>query len=259
MGKYKLFGLLIFLALVFSDCKKGPKVISSKVDDSERSTGIFDGSGRDMASNTTGDMASNIHQVKVKEVIQASKYVYLLVEEKGKEFWIATMKREVGVGETYFYQDGLLKKNFESKEHNRVFEEIYLVSNLVTANHGADVELLDPDDVPSQTLQNNAVVEKIELEDGMTSIADLIKNAEKLEGQTIQIKGKCVKINPDIMGKNWVHLKDGTKDDFDLVITTDEIIYEGQIVTIEALVVRNKDFGAGYKYDLILEEGVVLR
>ena len=118
---------------------------------------------------------------------------------------------------------------------------------------------MDPSEVEEKTQDKSESVEKITLEEGMTSIADLVANAKKLDGQTIQVRGKCVKINPEIMGVNWVHLKDGTNDDYDLVLTTNEVVYEGQIVSFEAVVTLNKDFGAGYKYDLILEEGSILR
>jgi len=60
------------------------------------------------------------------------------------------------------------------------------------------------------------------------------------------------------MKRNWIHLKDGSKDDFDLVITSDTFVPEGKVVTIKATVTLNKDFGAGYKYDLILENGTIV-
>ena len=61
------------------------------------------------------------------------------------------------------------------------------------------------------------------------------------------------------MNRNWIHIKDGSKDDFDLVITTEAYIPEGATFTIKAMVSLNKDFGAGYKYDLILENGEVVK
>ena len=68
-----------------------------------------------------------------------------------------------------------------------------------------------------------------------------------------------MKVNPNIMNRNWIHIKDGTKDDFDLVITSDKFVPEGSVVTMKAVVTLNKDFGAGYKYDLILENGTIVK
>jgi len=60
------------------------------------------------------------------------------------------------------------------------------------------------------------------------------------------------------MNRNWIHLKDGSKDDFDLVVTSNTFVPEGQIVTMRAEVSLNRDFGSGYRYDLILENGTII-
>ena len=60
------------------------------------------------------------------------------------------------------------------------------------------------------------------------------------------------------MNRNWIHLQDGSKNDYDLVITSDTFVPEGKIITIQALVSLNRDFGAGYSYDLILENGTII-
>ncbi|MCB0471462.1 MAG: hypothetical protein KDC56_00225, partial [Flavobacteriaceae bacterium] len=62
-----------------------------------------------------------------------------------------------------------------------------------------------------------------------------------------------------IMDRNWIHLRDGSKDDYDLVITSTEFVPEGTVVTMKGVVTLNKDFGAGYSYDLILENGSVIK
>ena len=69
--------------------------------------------------------------------------------------------------------------------------------------------------------------------------------------------GKCVKVNPMIMGRNWIHLQDGSGDNLDLTITTTENIPVGHVITLEGTIALNKDFGAGYKYDIIMEEAVL--
>jgi hypothetical protein len=61
------------------------------------------------------------------------------------------------------------------------------------------------------------------------------------------------------MNRNWIHLQDGSKDDFDMVITSNTFVPEGKLITIRAVVNLNRDFGAGYKYDLILENGTLVQ
>ena len=93
---------------------------------------------------------------------------------------------------------------------------------------------------------------------GSIKIAELIKNPKKYEGHSVEISGTCVKANPSILGRNWLHLKDGSRDDYDLVVTTNAIVPVGEEVSLRAVVALNKDFGAGYTYDLLLENGILV-
>ena len=94
---------------------------------------------------------------------------------------------------------------------------------------------------------------------GGISIGELYKNRANYSGKKIKVKGKVVKVNPEVMNRNWVHLQDGTKDgeNFDLTITTLETAKVGDVLEFEGTIVLNKDFGAGYVYELIMESGVI--
>ena len=254
----KIFKLILLFGLTISSvsCNQGPKIISSQVENNssstEKSTGIF--TDPESETQTSVSEEIDVHTVKILEVLPTSKYVYLRVSEDENEFWIATGKKDVNVGESYFYKKGILKTNFESKEHNRIFDKVYLVSNIVSANHGSEANntSLQKKEITLADPANNIEVE------GSIKISELVKNKDKYEGQEIQISGKCTKLNPNIMGKNWIHLKDGSYDEFDLVITSDISVPEGHFVTMKGVVVLDKDFGAGYKYDLIIENGKIV-
>jgi hypothetical protein len=62
-----------------------------------------------------------------------------------------------------------------------------------------------------------------------------------------------------IMGKNWIHLQDGTDHEGanDLTITTSAQAAKGDTILVRGLVTLDKDFGAGYRYDLIIEDADV--
>lgn len=255
----KIFKLIFIVGTVIGihSCNGGPKVISTPISSSststEESTGIFSDEENPKVS-TTANVSNNVHTVKVLEVLPTSKYVYLRVDEEGEEFWIATSKKEVKVGETYFYKNGILKTNFESKEHNRIFDKVYLVANIVAADHGME-QSISP--VKIKELDEIESTKKVEIE-GSIKISALVANKSKYEGKEVQISGQCTKLNPNIMGRNWIHLKDGSKDEYDLVVTSDIAIPEGHVVTMKGTVVLDKDFGAGYKYDLIIENGQIV-
>lgn len=253
--KYSTISFLFLVVITVMSCKNRPKVISS--DSSESSgveSGIFsDHSGKIGSSESKATWGEDMHIVVVKEILPASRYVYLKVTEgNSAPFWIAAVKKDVKIGDTYYYKGGLLKTNFESKDHTRTFDTIYLINRLINHNHSASKGLTNTtkEDIPTHT--NKVVPHK-----GSITIAELVSDPKKYEGSTVQISGNCVKINANIMDRNWIHIKDGSKDDYDLVVTSSEYITEGSQVTMKALVVLNKDFGAGYSYELILENGVV--
>tara|TARA_R110002050_G_scaffold286088_1_gene436106 strand:+ start:63006 stop:63776 length:771 start_codon:yes stop_codon:yes gene_type:complete len=200
----------------------------------------------------TSAVKDGVHIVKLKEVLPTTKYVYLLVEENNEEFWIATIKREVTVGNTYMFTNGLVKTNFESKEHNRVFDTILLVSNLIDSDHSKHSTQKAPVEEITKVSGANVVVKN------SVRIGDLVASASKYANKKIQVSGVVTKINAKIMKRNWVHLDDGSNDGFDLIITTNETLELGATVTMTGIVATHKDYGAGYKFDVILEEGQVV-
>jgi hypothetical protein len=102
---------------------------------------------------------------------------------------------------------------------------------------------------------------KIEKTEGITSIADLYKDLKKFNGTTIRVKGKVTKVNLAIMNKNWIHLQDGTEFDgqFDLTLTSDQQFEAGAVVTVEGKIALDKDFGYGYSYKVLLEDGKIIQ
>jgi len=260
--------LMISIVMLSIGCNNSPKVITSmESENSSKSSGIFsDNPSSEINANQNTAFSNDLHTVVVNEVLSTEKYVYLNVNEGDEQFWIATRKADVKVGQTYYYKGGLLKTNFESKEYNRVFEKIYLISSLVESNHGINSGVLNESKPKPKVTLKEPVKKEIETHTektmqhkGSIKIVELVKDPKKYEGKTVQLSGICTKINAGIMERNWIHLKDGSKDDFDLVITSDVFVPEGSQITIKALVTLNKDFGAGYTYDLILENGILVK
>ncbi len=91
------------------------------------------------------------------------------------------------------------------------------------------------------------------------TIEKLYAGKDRLKGQRIQISGKVVKVNNGIMGKNFIHIQDGTgpAGTNDLTVTTQDVVHVGDRVVVTGLVTVARDFGAGYSYPLILEEATV--
>lgn len=103
-------------------------------------------------------------------------------------------------------------------------------------------------------------VEKAKGKEAYT-VAEVFANGKELDGKTAVIRGKVVKVSRAIMGKNWIHLKDGSGDDAKgtgrLVVTSQDLPAVGDVVTARGTLHKDKDFGAGYRYDMIMEDASV--
>lgn len=94
--------------------------------------------------------------------------------------------------------------------------------------------------------------------DGKT-VQEVHREKLKLNGKRVTLRAKVVKYNEAIMGKNWLHLRDGTGKEpaNDLTVTTQAKAKVGDTVLLEGTVVVDKDLGAGYKYDVLIEDAKV--
>jgi type IV pilus biogenesis protein CpaD/CtpE len=96
--------------------------------------------------------------------------------------------------------------------------------------------------------------------DGGKTVAEVFAEKDQLAGQPVVLRGKVVKSNPNIMGKNWLHVRDGSgaEGTNDLTVTTSGAVANvGDTVVVKGAVALNKDFGMGYVYDVIVEDAEV--
>ena len=94
---------------------------------------------------------------------------------------------------------------------------------------------------------------------GGNTVAEIFSNISTLKGTIVIVRGKVVKFNAQIMGKNWIHIQDGTKsgENFDLTVTSNSTAKVGNTVVISGTLAHNKDFGAGYHYFGIVENATI--
>lgn len=195
---------------------------------------------------------SGIHKGEVREVLQTTQYTYLLVDEDDSEKWLALPKMNARPGEVYFYDDGYEMVNFKSQELGRTFESVIFLENVSTSAREVIKGPVVTGDEPVK-----AEVRKYDIQipkaDGGITIAELFENKDTYKGKTVKIRGKVVHYNPGIMNKNWIHLQDGSSysGKYDLTVTSAMESKVGQVVTIEGEVALDKDFGAGYFYEVI--------
>ncbi len=208
------------------------------------------------------DVVMEMRKIRVLEAVPTSKYLYLKVSEGDREYWMATGATEVETGAVYYYNEALIREDFESKEMQRVFDTIYLVTRIVPE---AEVENLKPvKSIASppggdpNSGDSGIMTQKGHQDATPVQIADVLNDPGAYEGQWVEVSGTCTKVNEGILNRNWIHLKDGSADEKDFVITSAAAVKPGDALRMRAVVRLDKDFGAGYKYAIILEDGVVL-
>ena len=205
--------------------------------------------------NDLDAIKSQPHIAKVIDKIAVKNYDYLQVSENKNEFWIAVPTMQIDVGETVYFSKYMIMKDFKSSYNNRTFDEILFVDDARKST--------TPDEMKKIHSKALAIEkEKIEIQplaDGKT-IEQVFSEKSSLKGKTVKVKGKVVKFNKQIMKRNWIHIQDGTgnENNYDLVITSDQDVKVGDIITAEGKLAIDKDFGAGYFFPVIIEEAKIL-
>lgn len=194
---------------------------------------------------------------RVLETKDAAGYTYLRLQTATGESWAAVQQQAVKTGTTVTIENAMLMNNFESKTLHKTFPTI-VFGNLrddkgaATHPHGEAVAG-KADGAP-------VAVSKASGPNART-VAEVVSGARALKDKPVEIHGKVVKYNPGIMGKNWLHLQDGSgkagDGTNDILVTTMASTKAGEVVTISGTVRTDKDFGAGYAYQVLVEEATL--
>jgi len=208
---------------------------------------------------------SSVVEGKVLEVMNVESFTYLRLDTRQGEVWVAVIKGQIKKGDAVTLENVSVMNNFESKALKRTFDRI-LFGSLADTNHGAakpsalgsSFSVTTPRmSAPKLDVISDAPVAKATGANAKT-VAEVVTNGSKLKGKTVVVRGRVVKYNPDIMGKNWVHLQDGSGSEADgsndILVTTTSKTSIGAVVTVTGVVQTDKDFSAGYAYKVLIEE-----
>jgi len=202
-------------------------------------------------NSSTNEFQKEAHIAMVVDKINTSNYTYLQVSENKKTFWIAVPSMEIEIGETVYFSKFMEMKDFKSETIDRTFSSLLFVED---ARKSATPDHMKQVHSGAMTVSKQNV--KIEpLDDGYT-IEKIYAEKNDLIGKLIEVKGKVVKYNPQIMNRNWIHIQDGTgsANDYDLVVTSADEVKVGDIIIVKGPVTIDKDFGAGYFFPVVIED-----
>lgn len=201
----------------------------------------------------------------VIETIDAAGYTYVQVDTGTEKFWAAAPQFAAKAGDPVIVPEGMPMENYHSKSLDRTFDVVYFVDSVVvggaqsaSASAGAMPEGHPAIDNPATT-PAAATVDLTNIKKAGKTVAEIFAEKDQLNGKAVEVRGKVVKYSPEIMGKNWIHIQDGTGGEGtnDLTVTTSAQAAQGDTVVVSGQVTTNKDFGYGYKYDVIIEDATV--
>ncbi len=225
---------------------------------------------------------------KIVERLDAEPYSYLkLATDKG-EVWAAVPKTDKAAGAEVVVGGAMPMSDFESKTLKRKFALVYF-GTLVDPNAAAAAPAGMPGAMgggamgggmaggaPAGEPPVNMAAQHAQAAAGPADVGDVkVPKASGADARTVSevfaqraalkekgvtIRGKVVKFNEGIMGRNWLHIRDGSGvagKDNDLTVTTGDKVSVGDVVTAKGTVRVDKDFGAGYAYPVIVEDAKV--
>ncbi|MBN1224858.1 MAG: DNA-binding protein, partial [Candidatus Aminicenantes bacterium] len=205
-----------------------------------------------------------VHRGKVLQTMDSGGYTYIEFEESGQTFWAAAPEFVVAVGDDIEFRAALPMKNFTSKTLNRTFAFIYFINVVKVENHPVTSDKaveLPKGHTPIRKSRMEISVEpgSVEKAAGGLTIAECYAMKDALKGCTVKVRGRVVKFTAKIMGRNWIHIHDGTGQEGtdDLTVTTTKEAKPGDLILVSGKLAVDKDFGAGYFYSLIIEEAAV--
>lgn len=203
----------------------------------------------------------------VRETLDAATYTYVRVGTDKGDIWAAAPQFAVKVGERVIVPLEMPMQNFHSQSLNRDFPLIYFVSKIrrdgeaAAGGTGSTPALMAGHG--TSTPEPAEHIDTMAAPSGGMTIADLWSRRQSLAGKSVTVHGRVVKFNAGILGRNWIHLQDGTgkpaDNSNDITVTTPEgvVVKVGDTITATGTVTIDKDFGAGYAYGALLENARV--
>ncbi len=205
----------------------------------------------------------------VAETMNSGGYTYARLTAGGNDTWIAGTEFPLKIGDAVQASVDMPMEKFHSRTLNRDFALIYFVRDValngralpvaaasaaagaaapaMAGSHGSD------DPPPPATL-----IAPVAAAPGGVTVADVWARRTALSGKPVVIRGQVVKVNYEIMGTNWYHVQDGSgvvaSGTHDLVVTSSAQVKAGDVVTVSGVLTTDKDFGAGYSYEAIVEQ-----
>lgn len=209
----------------------------------------------DSAPAITAPPATSDVTGTVAETMDSAGYTYLRLQTPDGDLWAAIPQSPVAVGSVVTIAQPMVMADFESPTLGRKFATI-LFGTLASPGAPTAATLPAGGSTPAAPVGEPIQVAKAEGPDGKT-VAEVFAQSAALKDKTVSVRAQVVKVTSGVMGKNWVHVQDGTgstvNGDGDITVTTDAEVGVGTVVVVRGTVHTDMDFGAGYTYPVMIE------
>lgn len=202
----------------------------------------------------------------VVETMDSGGYTYINLDSNGKKIWVAVPKMSVKVGQKISLYPGTEMGTFTSKSLHRTFDNIIFSAGPIrsrtsgSTSGGNAFHNRNTGHITTVVPAGKIKVEKASGPNAYT-VGELYKNRGRLDKKSVVVRGQVVKVLSNIMGKNWIHLQDGSgnpsEKSNDLVVTSRDLPAVGETVTAKGTLRKDKNFGSGYKYNIIVEDASI--
>jgi hypothetical protein len=211
----------------------------------------------------------------IAETMNAGGYTYVKIRTGSGDLWAAVTQTKVKKGDPIAVAVQMTLDNFESETLKRKFDHI--IFGTLPGEGAAPAAMTSQqtpvvgDMPPAAVSAMGSAAQHMQVRDsgdinvpkaeGGKTVAEVWSSKDALKEKQVVVRGKVVKFLGGIMGRNWIHLRDGSGSreagNDDLTVTTDDSATVGDIVVVTGKLELDKDFGAGYRYPVIIQNASV--
>ncbi len=231
-------------------------------------------------NSDTLNLQDTLLKASIMEFKDVKNYTYLNLKDSTGQIWAALPKIPVEKGEEIEISNIIVMKDFHSKTLDKTFDVILFAipsvgKSVCPAPHGAmpgkmmsemPVDIM-PGSMPhgagagkAGAIPQTIKVSKAAGKDAYT-IEEIYSKKKMLENNPVRVRAKVVKFLPNIMGKNWIHIQDGTGSaenaNHDITVTSLETVNVGDEVIVHGTLAVNKDLAATHTFTAIIEDASI--
>ncbi|HUV50178.1 MAG TPA: OB-fold nucleic acid binding domain-containing protein [Anaerolineae bacterium] len=237
----------------------------------------------------TVDTKDAVLKASIVEFKDVTNYTYLDLKDSTGRIWAAIPKTSVETGSEIELANIIVMKDFHSKILDKTFATILFAvpfskdSNARSSLPNAETPAYNESGMPPGMMpgampqggampgpgtgagKSGAMLQDIRVikatGDHAYTIEEIYAGKKALAKSTVKVRAKVVKFLPNIMGKNWIHIQDGTgsaeKMNNDLTATTIETVDVGDEIIVQGTLSVDNDLGSGYVFAALIEDASV--